>query len=472
MATPVPQPDWMSQEDYDNYIIQLNFDEGLGNSFLQNKQAEQSRLEARGTSVQMQTPTAPQGLPAIQIEADPIPPPTQLVMPGEFQFTTGTGMYRRLLPESVDKAQVDEFEAIAADLVDAGYPTEQQVMQETEEWLANNGYQIFSRDPEDQRAYQDMKAELLRDANWAEKLAYQDIFGEDTSPRRPRAASEFSSPAPSMGSSELTRKSAAEIGEMGTLEVMYEAAKPQVLETPDAREQRKVREGYLKSLEEEGQKYALENNVKLDAGREIVYTKFFDDKQTQARNQAFQNYTTYTGEPVEAASSEQVDQLAREIYLQFLNNNFPEEYRLETKRTADYAAFGIESDQQGQFFSVWGDAIHRGFLTNEVDVTGIRTAMYNVGILEEPDLITETMAGALVRDIGGIVRVPINPVKEMLTYSVNPYNGLALDANDFGLFPVEEMGRKEAAAWGKTVILPEGTGLIEDYFKTTAYEIF
>ena len=39
MATPAPQPDWMSQEDYDNYIIQLNFDEGLGNSFLQNKQA-------------------------------------------------------------------------------------------------------------------------------------------------------------------------------------------------------------------------------------------------------------------------------------------------------------------------------------------------------------------------------------------------------------------------------------------------
>ena len=72
------------------------------------------------------------------------------------------------------------------------------------------------------------------------------------------------------------------------------------------------------------------------------------------------------------------------------------------------------------FFKVWGDAIHRGFLTNEVDVTGLRTAMYNVGILDKPDEITETMAGALVRDLAGITRFPINVVKDVVTYEVIP----------------------------------------------------
>ena len=35
---PNPQPEWMSDEDYAEYIIQFNFDSGLGSSYFNKKQ--------------------------------------------------------------------------------------------------------------------------------------------------------------------------------------------------------------------------------------------------------------------------------------------------------------------------------------------------------------------------------------------------------------------------------------------------
>ena len=488
MATPgqQPKPDWMSQEQYDEYLVNYAFDPVMGDNIFQKMQATQNRLEQRIQLTQQPTPVQPPLPPApaedtaagqqvqqqLQQAADiPTQEVIPLQFPGQIQFMTGTGMYRRLIPADVDKAQRTEYEEVVKDLIDAGYPSEAEVLQEVEADLVANGYLPFSLDAEERRAYEDAKAEELSYLEWAEKIAYQDLFSDYKSPRRPRAASEFSTPAPSIGSSELTRKTPEEIAEMGTLEVMIEAAKPQVLETQAMKERRKATEAMYESFDREA-KLREEAGEDYDVAYNDITTKFFGNKQNQALQQARANYSQFTGVPIEEATNEQINMLARDIYLQFLNNDFPEEYRNETRQTdPDRAAFGIISDQEGMFFTVWGDAIHRGFLTNEVDVTGLRSVMYDVGILEEPDLITETMAGALVRDIGGLVRIPINPVKEMLTYSVDPYSGKPLDPNDWGLFEVQEMGRKEDAAWGKTIRLPAETGMVEDYFKTTAYEI-
>ena len=487
MPTPNPKPEWMTDEDYADYVNVFNYNENSGNQLfdkLQKQAGMQQKFQVEA-GAQTQPPLIQSPAKVAQDQAEiqqqlqqlQQAPPQQLfqlplVMPGQEQFITGTGMFDRLVADAVDKSQVEEYNAVVADLIAAGYPSEQDVVLLTEQWLQDNGYDGFNPDPQERQAYLNKRAELLEQEDWAEKMAYKDLFSEESSPRRPRAASEaYQLPAPSIGSSQLTRKTPEEISQMGTWEVIGEALKPQVLETQEMREARKVREGYLKSMEETAVKRAESDNIDIDRARELVYTEFFSGKQAQAKEQARNNYSQYTGRPVELAAEEEVNKLARDIYLQFLQNNFPDEYRTEIRRGPDTAAFGIESDQTGAFFTVWGDAIHRGFLTNEVDVTGLRTVLYDVGILEDPDLITETMAGALVRDIGGLVRMPINPIKEMLTYSVDPYSGKPLDENDWGLFPVEELGKKEDAAWGKTIILPEGTGAWEDYWKTSAYEI-
>ena len=480
---PNPQPDWMSDEDYAEYIIQFNFDSGLGNSYFQKKQQaadytqrnviKTAPAEEPPVALPPPTPVEPatleEQLPTIGPQLGD--PGFQVLLPGLTQFGEGTGIFKRLSTEQLDEAQFKEYQELVQDFVTAGEMSEQEVLNEVDARLTEAGYNPFAFDPDEQQEYFDARREALEEYEWAEKLAYETIYDPTRSPRRPRAASEFGAPATSMQPAGLRGKTPAEIEEMGTLEVMYEAAKPQVLETQSEREKRRVREGYLKTLEDIAIRDTNAGKYEdVDIARGQVYTDFFNDKQAQAAAQARSNYSQYTGKPVELATQEEVDMLAKAIYMQFLQNNFPDEYREEEKRPAERAAFGIEANQEGMFFKVWGDAIHRGFLTNQVDVTGIRGALEYVGVLEESDLITETMAGALVRDIGGIVRVPVNVVKEAVTYDVNPYTGEALDDSDIGFIAVEPMGRKEDAAWGKTIVLPNA-GVFEDYFKTTAYEI-
>jgi len=480
---PNPQPDWMSDEDYENYLIQFNFDARLGQSyFLKRKQAadftqrnviKTAPAEEPPKALPPPTPVEPatleEQLPTIGPQLGD--PGFQVLLPGLTQFGEGTGIFKRLSKEQLDEAQFKEYQELVQDFVTAGEMSEQEVLNEVDARLNEAGYNPFAFDPDEQQEYFDARREALEEYEWAEKLAYETIYDPTRSPRRPRAASEFGTPATSMQPAGLRGKTPAELEEMGTLEVMYEAAKPQVLETQSERERRRVREGYLKTLNDIAIRDTNAGKYEdVDTARGQVYTDFFNDKQAQAAAQARSNYSQYTGKPVEMATQEEVDMLAKAIYMQFLQSNFPDEYREEEKRPAERAAFGIEANQEGMFFKVWGDAIHRGFLTNQVDVTGLRGALEYVGVLEDPDLITETMAGALVRDIGGLVRVPTNVVKELVTYEIDPYTGKPLYESDIGFLEVESMGRKEDAAWGKTTVLPNA-GVFEDYFKTTAYEI-
>ena len=499
MPQPQAQPAWMNDDTYATYIKMFASDTDGADRFF-NRKALGAKQQETFQSVPQQAEIQPE---AQQKEVAPLPPlipgmepgmelqNLQVILPGGFQLEQGVGMYDRPVQQMADDKQREAYESVKIDFIDAGYPSEKEVMAEVNQdiqdsWgisaedLANIDFLIniskMSKN-DDYLHYEDIKsdrASILKDYEWAEKMAYNETFGENQTPRRPRAASEFGTPAPIIGSSTLTADP-EKIKEMGNIEALWEAAKPQVLENDAMVKARKVREGYLEELQAEAKRQhnLLEDpDITWEVTYGKVYTEFFEDKKRQAINTADNYFFQFTGIPDQQATQEEKDKLADSIYMSFLQNNFPDEFRSEERREYDITG-NYERPQEGMFFKVWGDAIHRGLLTNEVDVTGLRTIMYNTGILEKPDAITETMAGALVRDLAGVVRFPTNIVKETLTFDVNPYTGEPIHDSawdDWGFIPVEEIGRKEDEAWGKTADFSD-QGTWDNYWKTTAYEI-
>jgi hypothetical protein len=496
MPQPQPQPAWMNDDTYATYLKMFQSDTDSANRFYNRKALGQEQKE-QFQSIPQQAPIEPE---VQQAEAPKLPtlvpgltdiPLTemQVILPGMYQLEQGVGMYDRPVLQMADDKQREAYESLKQDYIDAGYPTEKEVMAEVNQ-LTQDAWQISAEDLqnidflisvsqmsddgnlEHYQAIKSDRAEVLRDWEWAEKMAYNETFGENQTPRRPRAASEFGQPAPIIGSSTLTQDP-EKMREMGNLEALWEAAKPQVLENERQIEARKIREGYLQELKNEAMRVAEQKGTDWEDEYGPIVTEFYDDKKQQAIRTADTYFFQFTGIPDTLATQEDKDKLADSIYMSFLQNNFPDEYRSEERREYDITGKYLRP-QEGMFFKVWGDAIHRGLLTNEVDVTGLRTVMYDVGLLEKPDAITETMAGALVRDLAGVVRFPTNVVKDVMTYEVNPYTGDRIHGkdwtSDWGLIPVEEMGRKEDEAWGKTADFSD-QGSWDNYWKTTAYEI-
>jgi len=66
MATPgqQPKPDWMSQEEYDEYLVNYAFDPVMGDNMFQKMQATQNRLQEKIQLTQQPTPVQPPLPPA------------------------------------------------------------------------------------------------------------------------------------------------------------------------------------------------------------------------------------------------------------------------------------------------------------------------------------------------------------------------------------------------------------------------
>ena len=492
MAAPNPKPVWLTDKEYDYYVKELETNpEGATNYWRrkESKQVYREKVEAEKALIDpeitpgvetLKTPALPgiaPGMAGLEFEVP------HITFPGEYQLTKGEGMYKRPVTATADQAQIDAFNDAVQNLIDAGYETEAQVTSRIDQEMI----EAYGWNPMEEPIYPGLtdegtieqikearseRASMLVDEVWAEKLAYQDIYGAG-SPRRPRAAAEYGAPAPIIGTSTFTRRPEA-LEEMGIMETLWAAAKPQALETEQMIRERKVREGYLEELQKQAKiRHSLKEDPTGDWEDEygIVVTEFLTDRENQAKNVAERFFFEYTGIPGEEGTQQQKLELADSIYMSFLQRNFPDYYRDEEKQEFS-SITGTKRPQEGMFFKVWGDALYRGFLTNEVDVTGLRTAMYNVGIIDEPDLITETMAGALVRDLAGITRFPINIVKDVVTYEVDPFTGNPIYESawdDMGIIGVENLGPKEDRAWGKTISLEDDAW--SAYWKKSAYEI-
>ena len=405
MATPNPKPVWLNDEEYDYYVKELEKNPIGAVKYWDKKSRKQEKKErvqaelagvpatvTPGVPKTLKTPALPGIVPGMEnIEGFDFP---EVILPGAYQLTKGEGMYKRPVTATADQAQIDAFNDAVQNLIDAGYETEEQVTTRIDKEMI----EAYGWNPMEEPIYPGLtdegtieqikearseRAAMLVDEVWAEKLAYGDIYGEG-SPRRPRAAAEYGSPAPIIGSSTFTMRPEA-LEDMGIVETLWEAAKPQVLETESMVRERNIREGYHEELIKQAKQRA---NLKEEGDWEDEYgavvTEFFDSKQSQAKNVANRFFFEYTGKPSEEGTEPEKLELADSIYMTFLQRNFPDEYRNEEKREFSPIT-NTKRPQEGMFFKVWGDAIHRGFLTNEVDVTGLRTAMYNVGIIDKPD---------------------------------------------------------------------------------------
>lgn len=385
------------------------------------------------------SPTAPVA-PAQPITVTPnIPTPTAM------QAITGAGEMKEK-PGLMDLVSEESkaLDAATQRYINTGIPTREKVKQDISLSLTQKGLSPFGSTSVE---FNRQLIDEMNKADYAEKRAMQDVAGA----RRPLVTG-FDRRAPIVGESTLA-KSPQLVADMGAVEALGAAIRPQVLETPEEASARLTAERQQKEID------------KLDAtARKALFSNLQDDFLTEANKQ----FPLYDEDQRKAE--------ARKNYLDFLQSNLPDEYATELRRPEEEAAFGIAGSQS------FGATAGRAKVSNAADmaVAFLSSDRYDpevykkmkqvAGITPNTEAVVESLPMTTLRDLGGILRFAVNPAMDVMMYDVEPGTDTKINPDEWGFVPRERSGGKEARAFGKSYIAPKDSG-ISGKVKEIAVEI-
>ena len=395
------------------------------------------------------SPTAPVP-PSQPVTVSPVPTPIAM------QAATGAG---EMAPKAgvIDLVTEEQkaLEAATKRFVDAGIPTKEKVKQDIQLQLANEGLSPFGAGA---AAYNKRLVEEINKSEFAERKAQEDV----ATARRPLVTG-FDRRAPIVGESTLA-KSPQLVADMGALEALGAAFRPQVIETPDEASARLTAERQQRETNKQIEELAKSQNIDIPQASK----KFYAELQSDFLVGAKKDFALY--------DIDQQNVEARKNYLNFLQSNLPEEYVAELRRPEEEAAFGIAGSQStgvsaGKAQIADAAAMSLAFLSSDkYDPEVYKSLKQKAGITPNTEAVIESLPMTTVRDLGGLMRFAINPAMDAIMYDVEPGTGKEVTPGEFGFVPRERSGGKEERAFGRSYISPKDSG-ISGKVKEIAVEI-
>jgi len=355
-------------------------------------------------------------------------------------------------------AEVDALVAKAGEFAKMGAPSKEDAQLEIALRLRDEGLSPFG---EGAAEYKRRLDEETQKVETAERLAMEAVAGV----RRPRTP-DFSPRRPIVGETTIA-KDPTQVEAMGGFEAVGAALAPQVLETPAETDAR------LKQRENE--------ELFEKEARFLSNTRGFDLDEAKARIlKGFQEQFLLDASKNLDMNKEEQKQFARNNYLQYLQEELPDEYRKEVQRDTGEAAFGIAGTEvSGRARATAalgrGAAALVGFVASDrYDPDEYKRIKEDLGITPQTDAVVESLPMTAVRDLAGLSRFVLNPLLDLAFYDIDPATGKQVDPNEFGFLPRERTGRKEEGAFGRSYIAgidPGPVGAMDRQLREIAVEI-
>jgi len=400
----------------------------------------------------------------------PQPPPTQFPTPTEMAARLGAGEFA-VMP-SLEDVTTEEYKALEAQTAKAkksGVPTKSQVSVQIASDLQAEGLQPFG---ETAAQFNKRMKEELDKSDYAEKVAMRAV-----APARQPLTVGFEQKPPIAQPSTLA-KAPEQVATMSGFEAIGQALLPQELETPAQTAARQTAKQNQEQLDSSANALALSKvipgetaaqfNKRKEEARKQILAQLQDDFLTQA--------TTEIG--LTEPDKEEWKRLARKNYLQYLEQNLPQEYVSEITRDEDEAAFGIAGSASSpkaaveQVYAPKAAEVAFGFLTSDkYDPEVYKDLKVKAGITPRTDAVVESLPMTFVRDLGGLSRFVFNPLLDVVMYDIEPGTDKMINPEEYGFLPRERSGAKEERAWGKTYIATPSGDIFTDQAREIAVEI-
>jgi hypothetical protein len=404
-------------------------------------------------------PTAP--IPVAPRPVRPSPPPRAVPTPTQIRASLGVSEGVQI-PSLLEQIPEEEYKALEAQTVrakKAGVPTKQEASIQIATDLQSEGLQPFG---ETSAQFNKRLQEELDKTDYAEKRAMEKV----ASARQPLTVG-FEQKPPIAPPATLA-KQPEKVATMGGFEAIGQALLPQELETPAQTAARQTAKENEAQLEKSSQELSLSKGIAKDAARKEILKLIQDDFLTQA--------TTEIG--LTEPDKEEWKRLARKNYLQYLEQNLPNEYVSEIQKDENEAAFGIAGSASSpkaafeQIYAPKAGEVAFGFLTSDrYDSEAYKKAKQKLGISPKTEAVVESLPMTIARDLAGLSRFAFNPLLDAVMVDVEPGSTKQLNPEEWGFIPRERTGPKEERAWGKTYVSTPSGDPVADKMREIAVEI-
>jgi len=398
----------------------------------------------------------------------PQPPKPQPPQPPPTKFPTATEMGARLgagefaVMPSLEDVTTEEYKALEAQTAKAkkaGVPTKSQVSVQIASDLQAEGLQPFG---ETAAQFNKRMKEELDKSDYAEKVAMRAV-----APARQPLTVGFEQKPPIAQPTTLA-KAPEQVATMSGFEAIGQALLPQELETPAQTAARQTAKQNQEQLDSSADALALSKGISKQEARKQILAQLQDDFLTQAKAEI----------GLTEPDKEEWKRLARKNYLQYLEQNLPQEYVSEITRDEDEAAFGIAGSASSpkaaveQVYAPMAADLAFGFLTSDkYDPEVYKDLKVKAGITPRTDAVVESLPMTIVRDLGGLSRFVFNPLLDAVMYDIEPGTDKMINPEEYGFLARERSGAKEERAWGKTYIATPSGDIFTDQAREIAVEI-